>query len=137
MSATVNRPRPVSTPLTEPFWEGTRQGELRLQRCRECDRFRWTPQFACPECLSEDYGWVATCGQGVVYSFTIVHRSVDPDAFPTPYVLCVVRLEEGPFLLTNIVGCEPDEVRVDMPVAVRFEKIDDKFTVYPFAPVHT
>ena len=135
MSISANRPRPVSTPLTEPFWEGTRRGELRLQRCSECERFRWTPQFACPECLSEDYRWVAARGHGVVYSYTIVHRSVDRDAFPAPYVLGVVQIEEGPFLLTNIVGCEPDEVRVDMPVAVRFEKIDDEFTVYPFAPV--
>lgn len=135
MSTAPNRPRPVSTPLTAPFWEGTRRGELRLQRCNACRRFRWTPQLACPGCLSEDYDWVATCGRGIVYSFTIVHRPVDPDAFPAPYVLGVVQLEEGPLLLTNIVGCDPGEVRIDMPVAVRFERIDDEFTVYPFAPV--
>ena len=130
----AGRPAPITAPLSEPFWEGTRNGELRLQRCGSCSRFVWTPQYACPDCLSEDYEWVACSGRGVVYSYTVVHRSIDPSRFEAPYVLAVVQLEEGPHLLTNIVGCEPEAVQVDMPVELRFERIDDEFTVYPFAP---
>jgi uncharacterized OB-fold protein len=129
-----SRPRPTPTRFTEPFWEGTRAGELRIQRCDECGRWRWTPQLACPECLSERCTWVASSGRGKVYSYTVVHRAVDPAAFEAPYILAVVELEEGPHLLTNLVDCSLADVRVDLPVEVRFESIDDEISVYPFAP---
>ena len=74
-------------------------------------------------------------GRGSLYSYTIVHRSIDPSRFETPYVLAVVKLAEGPHMLTNLVDCPLDEIEVDMPVAVRFERLDDEFTVYPFTPV--
>ena len=64
----------------------------------------------------------------------MIHRSVDPSRFEAPYVLAVVALEEGPHMLTNLVECATEDIRVDMPVAVRFERIDDEFTVYPFGP---
>ena len=128
------RPRPNPTRLTEPFWEGTRLGVLRIQRCRACDHWRWTPLLACPRCWSEDTEWAAASGLGTVYSYTVVHRPVDPAQFQAPYVLAVVHLDEGPHMLTNIVGCAPDAVRVDMRVTVRFERLDDEFVVYPFAP---
>jgi uncharacterized OB-fold protein len=121
--------------MTEPFWEGTRMGELRVQRCRACGHWRWTPLLACPRCWSEDSEWARTGGQGEVYSFTIVGRSVDPARFRAPYVLAIVQLDEGPHMLTNIVGCEPEVVRIGMRVAVRFERIDDEISVYPFAPI--
>jgi hypothetical protein len=129
------RPRPNPTRFTEPFWEGTRRGVLLVQRCRACGDWRWTPQLACPRCWSEDAEWAETRGRGTVYSYTaVVHRAVDPARFRTPYVLAVVQLDEGPHLLTNIVECDPDAVHIDMPVAVRFERLDDEFVVYPFAP---
>jgi uncharacterized OB-fold protein len=128
------RPRPNPTRFTEPFWEGTRRGVLLVQRCGDCGHWRWTPQLACPRCWSEGGDWVATSGRGSVYSYTVVHRPVDPAAFRAPYVLAVVRLDEGPYVLTNIVECEPDAVSVDMRVEVRFERLDDEFVVYPFAP---
>ena len=131
------RPHPIPTRLTEPFWEGTRLAVLRIQRCRACGHWRWTPLLACPRCWSEDTEWAEASGRGTVYSFTVVHRPVDPAQFRAPYVLAVVRLDEGPHMLTNIVGCAPEAVRVDMRVAVRFERIDDAVTVYPFAPLES
>jgi uncharacterized OB-fold protein len=128
------RPLPVPTPLTEPFWQGTRIGELRVQCCGACGHWRWTPQLACPRCWSEDAEWRATSGRGELYSFTVIHRPVDPSRFEQPYALAVVRLDEGPFMLTNLVDCPLDRIRIGMRVAVRFERIDDEFTVYPFAP---
>ena len=62
-------------------------------------------------------------------------ETVDPAQFRAPYVVAVVRLDEGPHMLTNIVGCAPDAVRVDMRVAVRFERVDDELSLYPFAPL--
>jgi uncharacterized OB-fold protein len=73
-------------------------------------------------------------GRGTVHTFTVVHRAMDPRAFPAPYVLAVVELDEGPRMLTNVVNVEPDDVRIGMPVVVRFERVDDEITVYPFAP---
>jgi len=129
------RPAPNPTPFTEPFWEGTRIGELRLQCCSDCGHYRWTPQIACPRCWSESAEWRATSGKGELYSYTVIHRSVDPSRFGEPYILAVVLLDEGPYMLTNLVECAPSDVRVGMRVAVRFERTDDgDFTVYPFAP---
>ena len=69
-----------------------------------------------------------------MHTFTVVHRAMDPRAFSAPYVLAVVELDEGPHMLTNLVDVDPDEVRVGMPVIVRFERVDDEITVYPFSP---
>jgi hypothetical protein len=131
------RPRPRPSRLSQVFWDGTRQGLLLLQRCGECGRFRWTPQLACPACLSERFEWRPASGRGTLYSYTIVHRAVDPTAFHVPYVLAVVRLEEGPHMLTNVVDCPPAALRIGMPLEVRLERIDDELTVYPFAPAPT
>ncbi|MBV8950044.1 MAG: Zn-ribbon domain-containing OB-fold protein [Actinobacteria bacterium] len=128
------RPRPTVTALTEPFWAGTRAGELRVQRCSDCGRLRWTPLSACPSCWSERARWVPMSGRATVHTFTVVHRAMDPRAFSAPYVLAVVELDEGPHMLTNLVDVDPDEVRVGMPVIVRFERVDDEITVYPFSP---
>ena len=130
-----DRTRPHATELSAPFWEGTRGGVLLVQRCDECGTWRWTPQLACPRCWSEATTWAEASGRGTLYSYTIVHRSIDPSRFETPYVLAVVKLSEGPHMLTNLVDCPLDEIEVDMPVAVRFERLDDEFTVYPFTPV--
>ena len=129
-----HRPRPVATELTQPFWEGTRAGRLLLQRCRDCGHWRWTPQLACPACWSDAYDWAEASGRGSLYSYTVIHRSLDPARFVAPYILAVVALEEGPHMLTNLVESAPEDVRIDMPVEVRFERIDDEFSVYPFAP---
>ena len=128
------RPRPAPTRFSQPFWEGTRQGELRVQRCLDCSHWRWTPQLACPKCWSERYEWARSGGRGELYSYTVVHRSVDPARFEAPYVLAVVRLDEGPHMLTNLVDCPPERVEVGMRVAVCFERLDEEFHVYPFKP---
>ena len=84
---------------------------------------------------SEEAEWRPTSGRGELYSFTVIHRPVDPARFEQPYALAIVRLDEGPYVLTNLVECPLDRIRIGMRVAVRFERIDDDFTVYPFAPV--
>jgi uncharacterized OB-fold protein len=90
---------------------------------------------ACPSCLSEDYRWAGASGRGRLYSYSIVHRPVDPARFDAPYVLAVVELDEGPRLLTNIVDCPFDQLRVDLPVELRVVALDDDLKVYPFAPM--
>jgi uncharacterized protein len=125
--------RPKPTPLSTPFWDAAREGRLVLQRCAVCGAFRWTPQVLCTVCHAETYAWTEVSGRGRVYSFSIVHRPPTAE-FEAPYVVAVVELEEGPQMLTNIVGCPPDAVRVDMPVEVAFEPLGEEITVYRFRP---
>jgi uncharacterized OB-fold protein len=124
-------PIPEPTPLSAPFWEGTRAGELRLQQCLDCAAWRWTPQILCRACHSERFAWRASSGRGKLYSFTIVHRPPLP-AFAAPYVVGVVTLDEGPLMLTTIEGTSPDALVIDMPVKVAFRRLTDGITLYPF-----
>ncbi len=126
------RPRPRPTPFTEPFWQATSEGRLVVQRCGACRNWRWPPQLACPECLSEVGDWVDTAGTGTVYSYSVVHRGVDRTRFPRRYVLAIVELDEGIHLLTNLVGCDPSDISIGSRVRVAFRHLDEDHTVYPF-----
>ena len=130
-----DKPLPHITALARPFWEGTREHELRLQRCRACGSFQFPPQVLCRSCLTEEQDWTPTSGRATVYSFVVQHRPATP-AFvdDVPYVVAVVELDEGPLMLTNIVGCVPDAVKVGMPVEVTFVDATDEITLYPFRP---
>ena len=101
--ATADSP-PVPNPDNRGFWDGCRRGELRLQRCTRCGVWRHHPRPICPACRSFDYEWALASGRGVVHTFTIVHRPTLP-AFEAqlPYNVIVVRLEEGPFMVSNLI----------------------------------
>ncbi len=130
MAPTIPMPHP--TPLSAPFWEGTRAGELRLQCCDDCGAWRWTPQILCRTCHSPHFTWRATSGHGRLYSFTIVHRPPTP-AFSAPYVVAVVELDEGPLMLTNLIEVEPAAIAIGMPVKVVLQPHPDAaVTLYPF-----
>ncbi len=108
-----------------------------MQRCGVCGQWRWPPQLACPECLSEAGGWEATGGTGTLYSYSVVHRGVDRARFPGRYVLAIVELDEGVHLLTNLVDCAPDDIAIGARVRVVFQALDDEHTVYPFTLIET
>lgn len=127
-------PRPEPTALSRPFWEAANQGRLTLQKCGACGHFRWTPQLLCTRCLSEDFTWEEASGEGVIYSFTIVHRPPLP-AFTAPYVLAVVQLAEGPLMLTRLVDCEGSALNIGDAVRVAFTRLDDEINLYTFRPV--
>ena len=126
---------PVATPETAHFWEGTQVGELRLQRCAACEHAYFPPRPFCPACGSRDVAVFAASGRGRLYSYTIHHRRVP--GFTPPYSIAVVELEEGPRMMTNIVGCDqtPEALAIDMAVAVHFETLTDEISVPVFAPV--
>jgi uncharacterized OB-fold protein len=130
-----DKPLPHVTGLARPFWEGTHAHELRLQRCRACGSYRFPPQVLCRECLAEEHDWTPVSGKATVYSFVVQHRPATPAfADDVPYVVAVVELAEGPLMLTNIVGCAPDEITAGMPVEVTFVDATDEITLYPFQP---
>ena len=111
-----------------PFWTGGRDGELRIVRCQDCGYYIHPPSPRCPRCLSDDVEPAAVSGRGRVYTFTVNERAWSP-GLEVPYVIAIVQLDEQPDLrlMTNIVGCAPDEVAIDMPVQVEFREQDDVY----------
>jgi hypothetical protein len=91
----------------------------------------------CPSCGAADHEWVEVSGRGTVFSFVVMHRVYHPAfAGKVPYVVAVIELEEGPRLLSNVVGISPHEVRCDMPVRVTFEERRGDKTIPQFVPAH-
>jgi len=132
----ASTPLPRPTPLSEPFWEGCRLGELRAQRCVACGSWIFIPQPACTTCLSEALEWTPSCGRGRVYSLSVVHRPQQP-GFTVPYIVAIVALEEGWTMLTNLVECAPEDAVIDLPVEVAFRRMSDEITMPCFRPAGT
>ena len=132
---TYNKPLPKINADTKEFWNGCKQHLLKIQKCGSCGFVRFPPSFICPRCHSTETEWISASGKGSVYSFTVNHVAFHP-AFQEdlPYVVAVVKLEEGPHMLTNIVGCEPAHVRCDMPVEIAWEDVTDEFSLPKFRP---
>jgi uncharacterized OB-fold protein len=114
---------PVPTPLTQPFWDACARGELHVQQCATCARSFFPPCRFCPYCLSADVRWRAASGRARLYSYLIQHRAA-PGFTPAdvPYAVAIVELDEGPRMMTNIVGIPstPEALELDMPLQVRF-----------------
>jgi hypothetical protein len=116
------RIEPSATPLSEPFWEATRSKQLLVQRCEECGAAVWYPRERCSSCLGDQLRWTESTGDGTVYTFNVMRRPGNPMmADEVPYVLALVDLDEGYRVATNIVGCEPHEVRCGMRVEVTWD----------------
>ncbi len=132
--AEPKRARPQPTPETRHFWEGAKSGELRLQRCDACQHTYFPPRPFCPACASREVSVFRASGRAILHSYVISHRPAP--GFVPPYSIAVVELEEGPRMMTNIVGCPqtPEALVLDMPLAVRFEPIDDEISLPLFAP---
>jgi uncharacterized OB-fold protein/acyl dehydratase len=128
------RPRP-SINRDNAFWfEGARNGQLLIQRCTGCGRLRHPPGPACPGCASFDWDTVEASGRGTVYSYTINHHPQVP-AFDYPLAVGLIELEEGTRLVANVIGIEPDEIEVGLPVQAEFTVFDDELTLPQFRPI--
>lgn len=128
-------PLPRPTPETEHFWAGTRLGELRLQRCDECDAVYFPPRPFCPSCASREVSVFTASGRASLYSYVINHRP--HPAFDGPYSIAVVQLAEGPRMMSNIVNVDqtPEALVLDMPLEVIFEELDEQISLPYFQPV--
>jgi len=117
------------------FWEACQRHELYVQQCRACGARRYYPRALCPTCLSGDTDWALSSGRGTVYTYTVTYQNQAAgfrDALP--YVLAYVELDDGMRLLTNIVDCAPDAVRIGMPVEVVFDDVTPEVTLPKFKP---
>lgn len=127
------RPRPALTHDNRFFFEGTRDGVLRIQRCRACGTPRHPPRPACAHCRSFEWDTVEASGRGRIFSFVVNHHPKVP-AFDYPLVVALVELEEGTRLVANVSGISPDEVAIGMAVEARVECLDDDLALPVFVP---
>jgi uncharacterized protein len=128
---------PEPDELTAFFWEGARHGQLRIQRCQACGCYVHPPKPVCPACLSFHLEPETVSGRGRVYSYTVGVQAFHPwFESRLPYLLAVVELDEQPNLklVTNLVDCTEDDVRIGMPVMVVFEEISPQISLPMFAP---
>ncbi|KKB35191.1 Zn-ribbon domain-containing OB-fold protein [Bacillus thermotolerans] len=121
-------PKPLIDSDSQPFWEGVREGKLLLQKCGDCERYIFYPRIICPHCFSEHMTWEETSGKGKIHSYTVIHKA--PPAFKgeVPYVVGVIDLDEGVRMLSRIIG-DRNDLSIDQPVSVVYEKIDDDLTL--------
>ena len=128
---------PSPSPETQPFWDGTKQGELRLQRCDSCSHVYFPPRPFCPKCAHRKVSWFKASGRGRLFSYVIHHRPAP--GFEAPYSIAVVELAEGPRMMTNIINCPqtPQALQLDMPVQIAWSKLSDEITLPTFQPAET
>jgi len=121
-------PAPETNPETKPFWEAAAQGRLLIKKCVTCGRVHFYPRAICPFCGSDKTEWVTASGRGTVYSYSVMRR------VPVPYALAYVTLEEGVSMMTNIVDCDLDAIRIGQPVTVAFKPTEGGPPVPMFRP---
>lgn len=136
MSASVPpRPAPEPSDHGAPYWAAAREHRLVLQHCPRCDRLQHFPRPWCTECLGDGLDVVEASGAGTVYAVTVVRRHPNPAfASRVPYALALVDLDEGVRVMSNVVDCDPESVRVGQRVTVAFESAADGAVVPVFTP---
>ncbi len=120
------KPIPRATPETAPFWEGCAVGELRLQHCQRCEHVQFPPRKLCSGCFSPDVIWQAASGRGVIRSWsTVVMPGAPGFEQEVPYLSALIRLDEGPTMLSVLRECSAQEVDFGAAVQVVFEQRSD------------
>lgn len=130
-------PTPEADGLDRLYWEGTRLGELRVQRCRACRAWLWGPEWICHRCLAFDLEWVTVEGRGVIYSWERPWHPVHPALKGHgPYIAVLVELPQAGHvrMLGNLLGDPHQAMRIGAPVAAVFEPHDD--ATPPYTLVH-
>jgi uncharacterized OB-fold protein len=135
--AALPNPTPRIQPETADFWAATLNGTLLLQRCSACGTVVYYPRFLCSACHSTELENIQSSGRGTIYSYTVTTRGILEYKDVGAYVLAMVELDEGPKMLTNIVGCDPADLRIGQQVEVVFHKTDGDAALPRFRPVGT
>lgn len=119
--------------MMTPFWENARLHRLSAQRCTACGDLHFPPTPVCPVCLSEEQEWAEMSGRAELVSWVTFHRAYwDEFAELVPYDVCLVRLAEGPLMLSNFAGARPEGLREGLPLRVVFEDLTDRLTLPKF-----
>jgi uncharacterized OB-fold protein len=124
---------PSPRPGTMPFWEGCKRHQLLLQQCTKCGTQQFYPRVMCSSCSARSPEWVEASGNGTVLSWTIVRHPVsEAYADDIPYVIALIKLQEGPTMMSQIIDCDPESVRSGMRVEVSFQDWTDEISMPMF-----
>lgn len=127
------KPLPPSDPLMQPYWAALKERRLTVQRCEDCGDRHFPASPVCPRCLSENQAWETTRGLGTLVSWARFHRAYWPGFRDSlPYDVCVVKLDEGPVVVSNFAGPLQDHWRCGMRLRVVFEAVADDLTLTRF-----
>lgn len=126
---TRNIPAPAVTIESKPFWDAATEGKFMIKRCNACGEAHWYPRAICPFCFSDETVWEESPGEGVIYSYSVMHRS--PSG---PYAIGYVTLNEGPAVLTNFVDVAADGLSIGQKVKVKFQPTENGPPAPVFAP---
>jgi uncharacterized OB-fold protein len=134
--AEYKKPLPAISSLNEPYWTGLRHRDLKLQRCNDCDKLWYPPGPFCPACWSRNVIWQKLSGRGKVNSWVIFHQAYFSSVKDEiPYNVAEVELDEGPRLLTNLIGIDNADIEIGMPVEVVFDDVTEEVTLAKFKPI--
>jgi len=130
------RPIPEIDQQLAPFFAAAKEHRLVVQRCAGCGAHRFPPRELCSGCLSTESTWVEVSGRGEIFSYNVMHQIYHPAfASEVPYAVVVVKLAEGPKMISNLVDCAVNEIRIGMPVEVVFESVSPEVTLPKFRRV--
>lgn len=121
-------PAPAVYPETKAFWDAAAAGRLLIKKCSSCGEAYFYPRPLCPFCFSERTEWLPTSGRGTIYSYSIMRKA------PVPYAIAYVTLAEGPTMMTNIVDCAFEAIRIGLAVKLVFKPTDGGPPVPMFTP---
>lgn len=128
----MTRVLPQPTKVSKPFWDACRRGEFIIQKCGNCGSHLFYPVRMCPDCSSLDLGWVPASGKGTIYSLSTLVQATDGDKDGPPTILALVALDEGPVMMSNIVGKDAGDARIGDSVAVEFASVSDEISLPMF-----
>jgi uncharacterized protein len=119
---------PQPNPETQAFWDAAAEGKLLIKKCNGCGQVHFYPRDNCPFCFSDKTEWQQASGNGTVYTYSVMRRA------PVPYAIAYVTLAEGPTMMTNIVDCDLNTIKVGQAVKLVFKPSDGGSPVPCFAP---
>lgn len=127
---------PVPNLDNQEFWQRCRQHELVLRHCKDCGAFTHLPAPTCSNCASTNLDWVRASGKGEVHTYVVTMQAVSAALVGRiPWIVVDVKLEEGVHIISNMVDCPPEELRIGLPVEVVFEDVTPEVTLYKFRPI--
>ena len=121
-------PAPAVSPETQAYWDAAAKGKLLVKKCTSCGQAHHYPRTLCPFCFSDKTEWIEASGKGTIYSYSVMRRA------PVPYAIGYVTLAEGPRMLTNIVDCDFDKLKIGQKVHVVFKPAKEGPPIPAFAP---
>jgi hypothetical protein len=135
MTTQLEKPLPVPTPVSQPFWAALAEGRIRIQRCLDCGGWVFYPRSHCSHCLSDRLEWRDVSGEATLYTFTITRQPTAPFfADEVPQRLAVVELAEGVRMTSTLVDVADADIRIGMKLKPVFDRVSDAATLLRFAP---